>query len=88
VPALERLLIDADVAEGERRAALDPPHGVPPEFQLAADRGHGGFPQPVDRQPLEQQGELRARGRPRDDTLQDAMGRAVDARHARMEPGL
>src|SRR5437867_12230435 len=69
-PALERLLIDADVAEGERRAALqaardraalDPPHRVPPEFQLAADRGHGGFPQPVDRQPLDARSVLKTK---------------------------
>ena len=64
------------------------PHRVPPQLQLARDRAHGCFPQPVDRQPLEQQGELRARARPRDRTLHHAVGRAVDAGYARVQPSL
>src|SRR5206468_11965537 len=56
--------------------------------QLAADRAHGRFPQPVDRQPLDQQGELRARGCPRDRALHHAVGRALHAGHTRVESGL
>src|SRR3989449_2537706 len=97
VPALEGLLVHPDVAQLERpaalqaardRPALDAPHGVPPQLQLAGDRSHGRFPQPVDRQPLEQQRELRARSRPRDRALHHAVGRALHAGHTRVESGL
>ena len=97
VPTLEGLLVHPDVAQRERpaafqpaadRAALDAPHGVPPQLELAGDRGHRRFPQPVDRQPLEQQGELRAWRRPGHGTLEHAMRRTVDAGDAGVQPRL
>ena len=97
VPPLEGLLVHAHVAQRHRaaalqaagdRAALDAPHGVPAEAELARDRRHRRLAEPVDRQPLEQEGELRTRRGPRDGALQHAVGGALDAGHTRVEPRL
>jgi hypothetical protein len=50
-------------------AALDAPDRAPAELELARHRHHGRLLQPVDRQPLEQQRELRPGRRPRHGAL-------------------
>ena len=90
------LLVDAQMgdallaASGQaalHRSSLDAPGLIPRDPQQAAGAGQRAFPQQVDRQSLEERGELRAWFRPRNADLPDTVDRTLDSGHVRLDPG-